>query len=171
MPTWTGIEDHPLAPGDAITKQPKLYGASAAIRRYVVNGEALCVEGWLIGNIAHVAKIPDIMRNSRIIEFERESLVRVALEDRCRENPLCAFQRMTTQSRDWFTELPDASRLLSELESRGSRARRCFAKTDSKLLANVPARTAVGDVIAIFHGGEVPYVLRPDDGFTLIGEW
>ena len=79
---------------------------------------------------------------------------------------------MTVQSRVWFTELPDASRLLSELESRGSRARRCIAKADPELLANVPAHTAVGDVIAIFHGGEVPYVLRPGDGnFDLIGEW
>ena len=173
VPTWINMEDHPLAPGNAIPKQPKLYEASTKTPTFMVNEDALHVEGWLIGNIAHVAKISDIIRNDKMVEFERGLLVRVMLEDRCRDNPLRAFQRMTIQSRDWFTELPDASRLLSELESRGSRARRCIAKTASKLLANVPAYTAVGDVIAIFHGGEVPYVLRPgaDWDWTLVGEW
>ncbi|KAI4620645.1 uncharacterized protein J4E87_006970 [Alternaria ethzedia] len=161
-----------MAPGDAIPKQPKLYEASATTPTFVVNEDALHVEGWLIGNVAHLAKVSDIMRSGKKVEFDRKILVRVALEDRYRENPLCVFQRMTTQSRDWFTELPEASRLLSELESRGSRAARRIAQTDSKLLANVPTHTAVGDVIAIFNGGEVPYVLRPaaEGEYILIGE-
>jgi hypothetical protein len=171
--TWNHIEDHPLAPGRAIKKQPKLYEATATIPRFVVDGETLCVEGWLIGDIAHTTKIFDLIHNRKMVSFERETLVRIVLEDRFREFPRSAFQRINTHARDYFTELPEPSQLQSELKSRGSRACRYIAKTNSKLSANVPWNTRLGDVVAIFHRGEVPYVLRPEAGgyHILIGEW
>jgi len=173
VPRWRDIEDYPLVPGDSIPKQSKLYEASAAIPTFIVERYTLCIDGWLLGKISSAEKIAEIMQNGQSAEIGREKLVRVVLEDRCRESPLSAFQRMDTQSLNWFIELPDELRLSFELGYRGSRASRCIAETDAGLLANVSAHTRVGDVIAIFHGGEVPYVLRPvsDGEYILIGEW
>ncbi|KAI0002681.1 heterokaryon incompatibility protein-domain-containing protein [Xylariaceae sp. FL0662B] len=49
---------------------------------------------------------------------------------------------------------------------------RCFGVVDSGHFAAVPKRAREGDVICLFDGGRVPYVLRPCDNgyFELVGE-
>lgn len=49
---------------------------------------------------------------------------------------------------------------------------RRFAITDCGDLAAVPKAARKGDVVCIFNGGRVPYVLRPSKNghYTLVGE-
>ncbi|KAF2688105.1 HET-domain-containing protein [Lentithecium fluviatile CBS 122367] len=50
--------------------------------------------------------------------------------------------------------------------------RRRFCATSGGRLGHVPRGTAVGDLICVFYGGSVPYVIRPVDNgfFTFVGE-
>lgn len=68
---------------------------------------------------------------------------------------------------------PD-SKVLSLIESSLEKwsSRRRFCTTNKGRLAFVPPDSRSGDLICIFYGGEVPYVLRPSEPgvYTLIGE-
>jgi hypothetical protein len=68
----------------------------------------------------------------------------------------------------------DAIRLVGpDIASRGNNRR--FCATTNRRLGWVPRNVRVGDMIVIFYGAKVPYVIRPrevgkDEGYTFISE-
>jgi len=48
---------------------------------------------------------------------------------------------------------------------------RCFSMTQNNQMCNANSKTEMGDVVALLHGGSVPFVLRPDkDCFKFVGD-
>jgi len=72
---------------------------------------------------------------------------------------------------EWYNDNHNTGALIESSLYMWSRRRR-FSRTQRGRLACVPKTAAVGDVIYILHGSEVPYVLRPsgDGSFIVIGE-
>lgn len=77
----------------------------------------------------------------------------------------------SNQAGEWDKDLADAMLLIDRSLSGWQRHRR-FCSTDNDRLGWVPGATAIGDVVCIFNGGRVPFVLRPASSgiYTWVGE-